>query len=612
MELSELTAYAGEKYQIREERKWADFPGFSVLCHPKTGKWVALLMRQWDSETGTEIQRCDLKCGEDCLFRLSRPYLSAPARMRGSKWIGVAFGPRTESEIVCRLFDLAVSSGDPHGYTVVLDPRPSAGEGSFRDTALPFGERGRPPRENPPERLREMKRLYRYGGEPAESRARNFYRQAVFMEDYEDDLPWSGEFLCYFPTYRDLTTRQLRGYFTWRARARKGEFQRIPLSAAYIYLYELLNGVGAASPEDCLEKLKGFEAGYLDAGFGDKRMRQNLRRWMLEYAVLQDLPGETARGCADPETIEKDEALAVLRDAGNFDDEAVFSSLCVFDHQKICRSPVIAADPERGKRLFSQVWRNALSGALSEKDAFSRCFGEPATRRWYPLSNAVYCQRKKPADRDYALDGCRSYRCRKGLWEVTAFDSLSFDRALFRGLLHEADARLRRYLKTGRYLKEDPADAWVLPAVERAIEADRRAAAEAARPKISIDLSGLERIRRDAAGTRDSLLIGEEPEEAVPETAIRELPAPREEPEGPELPLDGAQVRLLRELLSGGDGAEIIKSEHLMPSVAADLINEALFDEIGDAALIWEGDRLRVAEDYIEDLKRLLGGTLDG
>ena len=48
MELSELAAYAAGQYHMAEEFLWADFPGFSVLRHPQTGKWVALLMRQWD------------------------------------------------------------------------------------------------------------------------------------------------------------------------------------------------------------------------------------------------------------------------------------------------------------------------------------------------------------------------------------------------------------------------------------------------------------------------------------------------------------------------------------------------------------------------------------
>ena len=76
MQLAELIAYAREKYQVEEQHKWSDFPGFAVLCHPQTGKWIALLMRQWDSETGTEIERCDLKCGGSSLLGASRPYIS--------------------------------------------------------------------------------------------------------------------------------------------------------------------------------------------------------------------------------------------------------------------------------------------------------------------------------------------------------------------------------------------------------------------------------------------------------------------------------------------------------------------------------------------------------
>ena len=639
MELSDLTTYASENYQIREQHKWEDFPGFSVLCHPKTGKWIALLMRQWDTETGTQIERCDLKCGKDSLFTTPRPYLSDPVRMHGSKWIGIAFGPRTESHVVFQLFDKAVSSEDPQGYTIVLASQLPAGESSYKDTALPFaGSRYRAPADKPPERLREMKRLYEYGRETAESRAKNFYKQAVFMQDYEDDVPWSGDFSCYFPTYSDLTTKQLRGYFSWRSQVRKGNYQWIAASAAYIYLYELLNGIGTDSPEDCLKKLREFEIGFLDSGIGDKRMRQNLHQWMLEYAVLHELPVEQTLKYADPEMIEKDKALMILRAPEAYSEEEVFSALCTFDRKKITKSPVMTISPERGKQLFSEVWKKALTYRFMQKDLFTLCFGEPGTRRWYPLANAVYYEKSKPAEKDYFLDGCRYYQCRNGSWKVTAYDNLSFDKARFQGLLHEADVLLRRYLKTGRYLKEDPADRWAVPFIEMVIEADKKAVIEASRPKITIDLSSLEQIRRDAAGTRDSLLTEEEldrsdsaaeaaddqAQEVPPGTAAQQaqevLPGAAAQqaqeilpgaaavrvPDG--LPLDQVQLQILLSLLSGGDGSEILKASHQMPSIAADFINEALFDEIGDTVLICEDNRLMLVEDYIEDLKLLLTG----
>ena len=44
-----------------------------------------------------------------------------------------------------------------------------------------------------------------------------------------------------------------------------------------------------------------------------------------------------------------------------------------------------------------------------------------------------------------------------------------------------------------------------------------------------------------------------------------------------------------------------------MPSVLADAVNEALFDEIGDTVLLCEDDRLILVDDYIGDLEQLLG-----
>ena len=607
MEMSELIAYASEKYQIREERKWADFPGFSVLCHPQTGKWVALLMRQWDTETGEEIERCDIKCGSGALGRLSKPYLAPPLRMRGGKWISVAFDHRTESGVVRTLFDTAIRENAPHGYTLVLGSPLSSNEGTYKETALPFAESGyRPPKENIPQRLRELRRLYDYGPQSEQSKARTFYRQAMFMRDYEDDLPWTGDFVCYFPTYQDMTIRQLRGYFTWRAAVRRGDFRPIAASAAYLYVYELLNGIEADSPKEVLEKLRAFQTGYLDSGIGDGRMRTNLRRWMLEYAILRGLPPETARQFANENLLARDAALAALKEPDACDDPTLFAALCALGGKKIAESPVVKADPRRGASLFSAAWRNASAYRREEKRLFTLCFGKKSTRRWYPLSNAVFRAPSRVEEIDCALSDQRRYRRKNGLWQVTAYDPLFFDLALFRGFLRETDARLRRYLKTGRYLKENPAHAWAIPYIDAAIEADQKEREQAAKPTITIDFSGLEKIRREAAGTRDSLLVEEEPEEAD------EAAVPAEDRAAADLPLDAVQVQILRALLRGEDPAEMIKANHLMPSIAADFINEALIDEIGDTVLRCEDDHLTLAEDYIEDLRIILGGYSHG
>ena len=528
------------------------------------------------------------------------------------------------------------------GYTIVLDDNIPAADHSvnadhvYQDTALPLlrperqtgltGQAVLPGHEALPERLRQMRRLYEYGRESYESKAKNFYRQAVFMADYEDDAPWTGHFTCYFPTYHDLNTKQLRGYFSWRTRVRQGDYQPIETSAAYIYIYELLNGIGTSSPEDVLDKLKAFEHGFIDnAGAGDNTMRANLRRWMLEYAVLHDLPPALAREAAGRDLVERDQALAVLQKPDRYSDAEVFKGLHHFAGKRLENTPVLTAAPDRAEGLFSQAWRKAIADPDQKKDLFTRIFGVKTSRYWHPLSNAVYYREKRPEDRVYELDECRIYHCQKGIWHVEAFENLSYNRGLFQSFIHETDALLRRYLKTGRYLQEKIADAWAIPYIKTAIEEDRQAMIEAARPKITIDLSGLDRIRNDAMTTRDSLLTEEELEaenlesswEAGPVTAAPEAPADQPAPKAPEAPADqpapeNIEMQILRILLSGGDPSDLIRAGHLMPSIIADSINEALYDEIGDNVIFCEDDQLSLVEDYIEDIEDYLGGIDHG
>jgi predicted DNA-binding protein (MmcQ/YjbR family) len=138
--LSELADYAKEKYQIKEEYKWAEFPGFSVLADPQTGKWAALLMRRWDYERGEELLRCDIKCGRQCIAEFHVPYVTNAFRMKGNKWVGVIFDDTTEPKVVFELFDRAVRALAQRGFNIVLDPADGDGGAGkkYSDTLLPL------------------------------------------------------------------------------------------------------------------------------------------------------------------------------------------------------------------------------------------------------------------------------------------------------------------------------------------------------------------------------------------------------------------------------------------------------------------------------------------
>ena len=670
MDLSELTAYAEKKYHIREEQKWDDFRSFSVLTDPETRKWVALMMRQWDYETGNELCKCDIKCGRQILTEIKEPYVTNAFRMRGEKWAGVIFDDRTEPEVVFKLFDEAIRIGRAGSYTVVLEEgkrEESSGAGGrvFRDTLLPleamrgnydksrFRERqeenkkARPqthvrlnnePRTIPT-RILEMMQLYEYRSSSFENKCRNFVRQGKFMEDYEDDAPWNSEVKRYFATYHDLNINQLRGYFAWRTRVRRGEFHPITMSLAYMYIYELLNMIGAKTPEEAIRKMREFEKGFLDSGIGDRSMRENLHRWIMEFAVLSGSPKEEVLPLIAPDLIERDRQLMVLRKPSEHSDEEVFGALNALTGGKTEKSSVFLKEPERGIHLFAEVWRY-----MAEHyddcgwDIFAACFGKLRKFPWHPLANAVYMDQKKREEAEYKVTECRKFVCKNGEWSEIRYDELFFDRYRVHAIVHEADRQIRRYLKAGHYLKVKKGEEWITPYVEAVIEADRAAAVEAAKPKITIDLSGLDKIRRDAQITRDSLLTEDEMREQAPEQMMKlapeQAPQQAEDPavqheeqqivqpmilELPEVPkeeeksaeveipsLDDTQAQILLSVMRGEPVAGMIREKALMPSVVTDAINEALFDEIGDNVLMCEGDEITLVEDYREDLERIL------
>ena len=89
-----------------------------------------------ETESGEEVQRCDLKCGIQTLNEYHAAYLAPPIRMKGPKWISVAFVGETDPELVFRLFDRAMISGDEQGFTLVLEQPPQPEIRIHRDTPL--------------------------------------------------------------------------------------------------------------------------------------------------------------------------------------------------------------------------------------------------------------------------------------------------------------------------------------------------------------------------------------------------------------------------------------------------------------------------------------------
>lgn len=506
-----------------------------------------------------------------------------------------------------------------------------------------------------PEQIRRMKNLYQYGDGSFRQQCKNFYVQGKFMENYEDNVPWKGEIYECWPSYHNLSLAQLRGYFTWRTELRKGNYQKHCETFVSMYLYELLNGIGTKSVEDSLRKMEEFETGYIDSGFGDKYLRDMLHRWMLEFAVLKGLAPDITRKYADSDILEKDAAVEILHYPEKFNAQEVFNALCVFGGKKTAESKLIQERGTEAITLFVAVWRLASVQYQEDgKKLFQLCFGRRRAQDWHPLEYTLYYDNsKKRKSVAYELNPSRSYLFKEGAWYVVTYQSYYFNRKIIADFLHETDRRLRLYLKIRHPLKERKEAAWAVPYIEAVIEEDRKAKIEAARPKVSIDFSGLDKIRKDALETQDSLLTEEEtmgsPEAAskqtehskhtgtseyagdtIPDAAPIPIPAAvpstasmpsatvpsdsafvQSVPSGVSVPLDGLldgmQIQLLQMLLRGEPVQELITAQHGMPSVIADALNEALFDLIGDTVVECEGETITLVEDYRDNIIGILG-----
>lgn len=416
MRLSELISYARERHHIEELHKWREMLGLSVLVSPASGKWIALLMRERDAG-GRIRERCDLKYSA---FRElpARDYLTQGFRMPG--WLGVRFGAETERAFLLHVFDLAV------------EEEAEKVEGYYRETAIPG-------RSELPARIEAI-----YACE-------DFLSAARAMEDYEDDCPFAGTVPLYQPEYRDLTPNELRGYFTWRAALRRGEFSPHCDAFVYLYLSELMLGVGAANAAEALDCMDAFASASFSAGYGSEALQRNFKNWRFEYAVLNRVDAARVRAYENPALRHWDEALTVLREPEKRSDEAVFAALAELGGKKLTEARSVKGLGDKAAFYYAAIWRS------SAPLLFAACFGNLRMREWRPFSDAprlkAVCENAGQGF-SYQLNELRSFAATGNGFTEYCYLRQQFDSKRFFAFLKEADTALRVRFLRGKASKD--------------------------------------------------------------------------------------------------------------------------------------------------------------
>lgn len=464
-------------------------------------------------------------------------------------------------------------------------------------TDEPILPRKKTPEEKLPAPLQAARSLEKGAARMYQNRRSLFLNQAKLLEFYKDD--YEGEYIshCYYPTYDLLSNRELRSYFAWRTKVRNGDIQPSCSCFAYLYLYELINGIGTGTPVEGLHKMDDFAAAYKEYESSLMNYYANWRKSYIIYYNLSDsfLGGEEREG--------EEAHMAVLDSAQEQTDDAIAAAVKQLAPGWLNRSKFYKTHQTDMDRVIVQVLRRMHQhySARSKRTFSEQLFG---SRETYPVDlfcRAVFCDPLRHENSRYYITDSHYYECRNGYWTETSCFIDGHKRRKLEDLMKTIDASLRVALNDGKPIKSPSQLKWVTKVIEEEVAAllEAQKQQEAAAKRVQIDYSALAQIRREAAITQDKLATEEEMEEEAPPAV--QPPPPQPEALPVDCPLDKTQYRLMQNLLYGGD-TSWVQREGKMVSVLLDSINEILYDTFQDAVI----EDQQVVEDYIDELKEMV------
>ena len=464
-------------------------------------------------------------------------------------------------------------------------------------TDEPILPRKKTPEEKLPAPLQAARSLEKGAARMYQNRRSLFLNQAKLLESYKDD--YEGEYIshCYYPTYDLLNNQELRSYFAWRTKVRNGDIQPSCSCFAYLYLYELINGIGTGTPVEGLHKMDDFAAAYKEYESSLMNYYANWRKSYIIYYNLSDsfLGGEEREG--------EEAHMAVLDSAQEQTDDAIAAAVKQLAPGWLNRSKFYKTHQTDMDRVIVRVLRRMHQhySARSKRTFSEQLFGSRETHSVDLFCHAVFCDPLRHENSRYYITDSHYYECRNGYWTETSCFIDGHKRRKLEDLMKTIDASLRVALNDGKPIKSPSQLKWVTKVIEEEVAAllETQKQQEAEAKRVQIDYSALAQIRREAAITQDKLATEEEMEEEAPPAV--QPPPPQPEALPGDCPLDKTQYRLMQNLLYGGD-TSWVQREGKMVSVLLDSINEILYETFQDAVI----EDQQVVEDYIDELKEMV------
>lgn len=464
--------------------------------------------------------------------------------------------------------------------------------------------------------------------------AKTFRAQALYMEYFEDDYSELIPFSSYFPSYQQMRYDQLRTYFTWRSRVRKGDIQKISLSYAFVYIYELLHNIGVKTPSEGLAAILYFWKSFreLDAAI-DKYVLMWLKDYHVYYPDMQ--PFEEF---AEENNLK---AYYPMVFCYSSDEENSLDIFCEISSYNIKGSLFYTEEnKEKLKKCFYFVITRFREAFLAKRRLFEDIVFRRISREavWAPFGNALFHPALKQPDREVVLSKRESYRCKDNKWGYKTVILSDNGRKTVGYIMKETEAVLRQETGFKRKLSASPAvcgeeaqDAFDQVGISLA-EFIRTAVADyiaaAGRKEVRIDVRNLVQIRTEALMTQEKLIVEEAPladegsakadrvssgdteevDNSSDDVPVKEdvlINTPLDEWDRLIISLSPIELEAVSLVLNLGDIRGFAMKNHTMPEVLIDGINEKAFDCIGDT-IMELGAGAEIFEDYRDYLLQKL------
>ncbi len=467
-----------------------------------------------------------------------------------------------------------------------------------------------------------------------------FYKQGMFMKDFEDDYEEAVTYKSYYPNYQMMGYKQLRTYFTWRTKVRRGVVESTSLSYVFLYIYELLNNIGVEDPQDGFNKLLFF---WNDYRVYDETIDRYVIRWLKDYHIYYDLPQSFK------EFVDGNNLSMYYPDLTDSEDE--FELFCAISKYDIRKSVFYTEDRIELIRECFNFTLDRMRVVFAEHHVdFDKAVFWPVKNMptWTPFNGALFYQWYEQRDRQVIISSKETYICQRSVWVYNTALTTEGGKQLVGYIMKQMESVLRECVKfkynitaSIHMVNSQVVNGLIYAGVEfdEVIEAAvKEFYREATKTVVKVDFAALNKIRQEALITQEKLIVPEEEvvmlvsvpkeeekpvenvvEESVVEAVelfwkngieadLRQKDSKEAEDDNPWNALWGAlnqtEKAALILALNGAANIKQFADEHgIMLEVLLDGINEKAMDFVGDSLL---DDEFMIYDDYTEQVKEMV------